>query len=172
MPDATMPRRKTKGPIPRPVSERLWAKVDTSGECWLWTGATTANGYGVLSVFTERLDRHTNALAHRLAYELLIGPIPQGLEIDHLCRVRHCVNPEHMEAVTHRENQRRMSEAVTHCRNAGHELTPENTRVSPNGRRRCLACQSEERRRYEMKNPGRHKAYRAKQRLAQRGDAA
>lgn len=84
-----------------PARERLWAKVVKTEDCWLWTGSRTTKGYGHLLVdgrFTQ---------AHRLAYELEVGPIASGLVIDHLCRVRHCVNPAHLEPVTNRENLRR-----------------------------------------------------------------
>ncbi len=91
---------------PKPTrEERFWAKVDRSGPggCWLWT-ASTREGYGYFG-----LGRRDEGMvdAHRFAYELLVGPIPAGLEIDHLCRVRRCVNPPHLEAVTSAENKRR-----------------------------------------------------------------
>ena len=81
--------------------ERFWTKIRHSEGHWLWTTARESEGYGVLNV-DGRLT-----LAHRFAYELFHGPIPQGLEIDHLCMVKHCVNPDHLEPVTHRENMRR-----------------------------------------------------------------
>lgn len=82
---------------------QLMAKVDRRGpdECWPWIGAIMPTGYGSIRV------RKTVRLAHRVAYELLIGPIPDGLTIDHLCSVRHCVNPHHLEPVTRAENNRR-----------------------------------------------------------------
>jgi hypothetical protein len=81
------------------LAERLWERTDKSGECWIWRGA--AYRYGVI-----RYQRHCY-LVHRLAYELVKGPIPEGLTIDHLCMVRRCVNPAHMEPVTLRENSQR-----------------------------------------------------------------
>lgn len=78
----------------RPREERFWLKVDKSGDCWLWKAGRDTNGYGAF-------ERNT---AHRTAYELSVGPIPDGLEIDHLCHVKACVNPAHLEAVTHRVN--------------------------------------------------------------------
>src|SRR6266496_2265386 len=84
---------------------RFWAKVDRSGgsrACWLWTGKTGRDGYGRIGLGGR--GALVRVRAHRFAYELLIGPIPDGLQIDHLCRVRHCVNPAHLEPVTQREN--------------------------------------------------------------------
>lgn len=80
-----------------PLPERFWKKVDKTASCWLWT-ASLAKGYGQF---------HMNGalrMAHRVAYEALIGPIAVGLDLDHLCRVPRCVNPDHLEPVTHREN--------------------------------------------------------------------
>lgn len=94
---------------------RFWAKVDKNapvpdyrpdlGPCWIWTACITADGYG--SFAPNRIAR----LAHRVAYELIVGAIPDGLTIDHLCRVRSCVNPGHLDVVTPGENYRRGLEA-------------------------------------------------------------
>ena len=81
--------------------------------------------------------------AHRFAYELAYGPIPEGLELDHLCRNASCVRPTHLEAVTHQVNMVRGKSgpgSKTHCPH-DHEYTPENTHVSPDGRRYCRTCQ-------------------------------
>lgn len=80
--------------------EMFTSPEPTTG-CWLWFGRLTGKGYGA----TNKDGRYINA--HRASYELVKGPIPDGLEIDHLCRVRCCVNPDHLEAVTHAENLRR-----------------------------------------------------------------
>lgn len=89
------------GPIP--LRERFEAKyVVTPGGCWRWIGTRTPEGYGQIRVAVGEV-----AYAHRVAYELLVGPIPEGLHIDHLCRVRACVNPAHLEPVTQAENNRR-----------------------------------------------------------------
>src|SRR5688500_4996363 len=79
----------------------FWAKVDKTSTCWLWTGARHPLGYGHV-----RYGNRTSA-AHRVAWELINGPIPEGLTLDHLCRVPACVRPDHLEPVTHRENVRR-----------------------------------------------------------------
>src|ERR1017187_5210266 len=84
------------------LADRFWPKVDRRGpeECWPWLASKQNMGYGQVRAETER----TMILAHRVAYELLIGPIPLGLTLDHLCRNRGCVNPTHLEPVTLREN--------------------------------------------------------------------
>ncbi len=121
--------------------------------CWLWTGRINHLGYAQLSMYDRDAYRQrgrasVSVAAHRFAYELLVGPIPEGLEIDHLCRVRCCVNPLHLEPVSHGENIRRgiagivngaRERAKTHCPH-GHEYTPDNTYITPRGSRRCLTC--------------------------------
>lgn len=88
----------------RPLWDRFWEKVDASGDCWIWTGAKDQHGYGRIGLGTRE---DGIAAAHRVAYELLIGPIPAGLTIDHLCINPPCVNPDHLEAVSMEENARR-----------------------------------------------------------------
>jgi len=83
----------------RPIDEQLNTRYEVVDSHWLWTGPIMANGYGKVK----------NVLAHRASYELHVGPIPEGLEIDHLCRVRNCINPEHLEPVTGAENMRRVA---------------------------------------------------------------
>lgn len=116
---------------------RLMAKTDrTPGGCWLWTARINNRGYGEYSLSGQR------KLAHRASYELLVGPIPDGHELDHLCRTPRCVNPAHLEPVTHLENMGRSVTATkTHCKN-GHEFDAENTRLDRNGHRRCRACRT------------------------------
>lgn len=129
--------------------DRIMAKVtrDVNG-CWIFTGTLDKDGYGRIVV-----PGMGTRLSHRLMYEAKVGPIPKGLEIDHLCRIRSCVKPEHLEAVTRRENSLRsesfaaINARKTHCIH-GHEFTPENTYVKPNGHRQCRRCNSEQMARY------------------------
>lgn len=122
--------------------ERFWSKVDKNGPngCWLWLGAPTRGGYAQFQV------GYKNHRVHRYAYEQLVGPIPDGFQLDHLCRVRNCVNPAHLEPVTQAENIRRgYSEAglnarKTHCKR-GHEFTEANTIRRSDGGRACRECQ-------------------------------
>lgn len=117
--------------------------VDISTGCWNWTGTMWNNGYA--RICRPRTIPHTRG--HRYAYAVSVGPIPPGLVLDHLCRNTRCVNPDHLEAVTDRENVLRgvgisaMRAKQTHCKR-GHEFTPENTGRQGNGRRKryCKEC--------------------------------
>ena len=80
------------------------------GECWLWAGSRQKSGYGQISEGSR--DAHKVHLAHRLAYQFWIGPIPEGLEVEHICEVKACVNPEHLAAVTHRKNMARSAHRI------------------------------------------------------------
>ena len=144
------------------LEERFWAKVDKNGSifkdlgpCWTWTASLTTAGYGKFGITNGRAVE-----AHRVAYELIMGPVPEGLCLDHLCRNRMCVNPDHLEPVTLVENFKRgidshpasnatrkaMALASTHCRN-GHPRTPPNTHWWK-GHRYCRICAKERAREY------------------------
>ena len=121
-----------------PKPPRFWENVDKTAECWFWTAALDQDGYG-------KCRRDGVKRAHRVAYEELVGPIPNGLSLDHLCRNRACVRPDHLEPVTNRENLMRgatfaaLNAAKTHCPQ-GHEYTDENTCRKSNGSRICRTC--------------------------------
>src|SRR5580700_875106 len=125
------PRRGAPTPRERLLSRLI---IDWDTGCWNWTGAKGLNGYGLFSLNGRFV------CTHRAAYMILAGPIPDGLELDHLCRNVACANPAHLEPVTHRENMRRGTKATqTHCIR-DHEFTEDNTRIRPNGTRACREC--------------------------------
>jgi hypothetical protein len=116
------------------VEERFWAKVDKTETCWLWTGTRTGgNLYG----YFRPNSLGGMKLAHRIAYELLIGLIPAGLELHHRCERPECVRPDHLQPVTHRENMQWATKP--HCRQ-GHPYDEANTYVQADGTRRCRIC--------------------------------
>ena len=120
---------------------RFWGKVEKTSTCWLWTAGKYNTGYGQFWIHGR------DHPAHRLAYIWEKGDIPLGLQLDHLCRVRHCVNPAHLEAVTQKENILRgegfaaKGARQTHCLR-GHPFSGANLYTTPAGGRRCLACKS------------------------------
>lgn len=127
------------------LSDRFHEKftVNDSSGCWEWTATRSTKGYGMIG---QGAPRSTLISAHRVAFELYVGPVPDGLQLDHLCRVRHCVNPAHLEPVSPRENTRRglgvggINAAKTHC-SRGHEYSEANTYLWPSGNRRgCRIC--------------------------------
>ena len=116
----------------------FWNQIKTTNTCWLWEGRIR-NGYGTFGIKS----------AHRVVYEALVGKIPKGMQLDHLCKVTDCVNPAHLEPVTPQENNRRSNSLTainsrkTHCK-YGHDFTPENTFITKfdyrADRRTCLIC--------------------------------
>ena len=150
--------------VAKSIEERFWSKVDRSGECWVWIGAKDDRGYGFFRVAPKTVR------AYRFAYEMLVGPIPQGLELDHLCRNHSCVNPAHLDPVTHRENNRRgvagavatvRQQAKTHCPQ-GHPYDEANTMIRRtklgNPERHCRECNrvqslAAQKRRYRRMHP-------------------
>ena len=124
--------------------------LDLSTGCWLWNRAKNHDGYGQIRI------EGIHWRAHRLSYEAFREPIPKGLEIDHLCRVRACVNPEHLEVVTHTENVARGKTGVhnkrkTHCPQ-GHPYSGNNLRTSEDGWRYCRLCGKLRVRAYRARN--------------------
>jgi len=149
------------------LPQRFLDKVNITDSCWLWTAATRS-GYGAYAVTHGYID-----LAHRVAYRALKGEIPEGLEIDHLCRVRNCVNPDYLELVTRQQNVLRglgpvvtqeRHKAKTHCPK-GHEYTEENTyRDYYKGypRRTCRECMHIKNQNYYYNNKERLNAARTR----------
>lgn len=115
-----------------PEWDRFWAKVSAEGDCWIWTAQITANGYGAFR------SKGRGAYAHRVSYEFMVAEIPEGLHIDHLCRNRKCVNPDHLDPVTKRENDRRRP-PKTHCPKM-HMYDEQNTYFDKLGVKVCRAC--------------------------------
>ena len=123
--------------------QRFWEKVEKTDACWVWTATLHNNGYGYMTFAGK------NQPAHRISYTLIVGTIPAGLVIDHLCRNRACVNPAHLEPVTRKENlargegkgARALRDGI--CIN-GHARTPQNLRTKRDGTTCCKVCQLEQ----------------------------
>jgi len=132
------------------MSERpRWVEEDRghASPCWIWQRYIQQHGYGVAWVKGEG----RKVVAHRVVYEELVGPVPSGMELDHLCEVRCCVNPAHLRPASHRENTLRGNGVAsrnimkTHCPQ-GHPYDEQNTRYVEGGRRRCRACLRQQKR--------------------------
>lgn len=129
------------------LSEYLIKRITVDeNDCWIWTGHILVNGYGT----------GNGGRIHRVVYELLIGKIPDGLVIDHLCRVRACCNPKHLEPVTAQENVLRgeglaaINSAKIYC-DSGHSLSGSNLYIKPNGCRNCRECRRISNRKYRAR---------------------
>lgn len=142
---------------PKAPEERFWSKVakaDGNG-CWNWMASLNSDGYGQFTINRRPLR------AHRYAYELLKDAIPAGLVLDHACRNRRCVNPDHLEPVTNRENVLRgiglsaIGARRTQCVN-GHPFDQANTRIDAHGHRICRACSAANQRRYAARKKARN----------------
>lgn len=135
------------GRPPTPMRERILSGVTPGPNgCWLWVRQMNNRGYGVIQ--TGARATRKQHLVHRVSYETFVGPIPNGLVIDHLCRTPRCVRPDHLEPVTQQENTLRSPIAIaarwaarTHCDN-GHEFTSENTRIRYREGRPSRVCRS------------------------------
>lgn len=131
------------------LTQRVLARIEKTDGCWNWTGYLV-DGYGQIHESREKGKRRRGRGAHRVVYELLVGPIPVGMELDHLCRNTKCVNPTHLEPVSHAENIRWSDNPAgrnsrkTHCVN-GHEFTEANT-YRIHGNRFCRICRREHQR--------------------------
>ncbi len=149
----------------------FWGRVIKADGCWLWRGAHFRSGYARVKY------RGKDTVAHRISWKLTYGDVKNGLELDHLCRNRWCVNPVHLEPVTHRENEIRGHTFIrdnflkTHC-HKGHPLSGENLFVRKGGRRRCKACERNTQKdlRSTDEYRARHAAYERKRREFKRSE--
>lgn len=152
----------------RPWDEAFWARVDKNGPggCWLWTGHLQPSGYA-----RTRTPSGSSRAVHLIVYEMLVGPIPHGMQIDHVCHTRacnggsscahrRCCNPQHLQPVTPLQNLARSSNFIatnlmtSHCPR-GHPYSGENLRVNSRGARECRTCRNEEMRLYYQRRKGR-----------------
>lgn len=166
MADQPIKRRRPRGQSKKGISGRFWERVspEPMSGCWIWDGSATAAGYGTL---------HANGRprsAHRVAYEMYRGRIPDGLELDHKCRNTFCVNPDHLDAVPHAVNVRRghagratgrLQRAKTHCP-GGHEYNARNTHIRANGERECSECTRIRAREYQRRKRAAQKGAQSK----------
>lgn len=138
--------------VAKPTLERrLWPRIDRQADgCWLWIGGRDSQGYG--EIWTGEAMRRV----HQIVYELLVGLVPAGLQLDHLCRVRHCCRPDHLEPVTRRENIARgkgftaINGRKVAC-HAGHPFEGANLYITPDGKRSCRECRRQRMRRWRAR---------------------
>lgn len=137
-----------------PLEERFWDKVEPTGFCWYWT-ASSDRGYGRFNVGGKA------AYAHRVAYEFLVGPIPEGAVLDHLCRNTLCVNPDHLDVTDHRENALRSplvtrrgprpNRRISVCRKGLHPMTDANRMRNGEDQTVCAPCRQTYMRDYDAR---------------------
>jgi hypothetical protein len=150
------------------IALELCPVADLDGFCWAWTGGRTTGGYGLVAIDSPK--RH---YVHRLSYTILVGPIPPGLQIDHLCRNRRCCNPRHLEPVTNHVNTLRGEKAQkTHCVH-GHPLSGDNLIWTNNGpdrprTRKCRTCENRWQREHYKRRGGYTPEQRARKTAQQR----
>jgi len=128
--------------------DKLLTRIEPNENgCWIWQGLKDKRGYGRTNVGGGTI-RNT----HVVFYNILVGDVPKGLELDHLCMTQSCVNPDHLEPVTHTENMKRWANTlnITHCPQ-GHEYDSVNTYVNPKGRRICRICSRKSGQRYRKR---------------------
>lgn len=132
-----------------PLEDRFWPKVHKTESCWIWMGTRNEQGYGHMKLRRGVNEAYT-AMAHRVSVELHGRTIPPGMQVDHLCRNRRCVNPAHLDIVTPAENTRRSAgnASKTHCK-YGHAFAGTNLFIDRNGtHRRCRICMRAEAHKY------------------------
>lgn len=122
-----------------PMEDRVWCKVEKTSSCWLWRGAIDGRGYGFVSVGPQGKQRRHRV--HMLIYRMVKGDYDPTLELHHLCRVKHCCNPDHLSPITAAEHRRlhNCGFRTTRC-SKGHPYTKESTYISPSGSRTCRIC--------------------------------
>jgi HNH endonuclease len=145
-------KSKETGSTRIPFADRYnhFALPEPNSGCFIWMGNISWNGYGTLKIGYKKEGNRKTEWAHRAAYEYFVGPIPEGMDLDHKCRMRCCVNPDHLEPVTRVENTRRgnlfsvlkaRAALQTHCKR-GHALSGSNLRISTGGSRLCRTCRT------------------------------
>ena len=152
----------------KPLWERVLEKTDRRGphECWLWTGACTPAGRPFIHLRLDKNGRQITEHAARAMYRMAYGADLGSDHVHHLCKNAKCVNPAHLELLAPGEHMK--AHTVTHCKRAGHEYTPENTRIDKQGRRFCRACAAERAASLREKNRDKDRAYQREYQKARR----